>query len=358
MYEEWMKDCLDKGFGELHAKFDPKTGLRCLIAIHDTTAGPSLGGCRLRQYDSTSSAVEDVLRLARGMTLKSLMAGLPLGGGKSVIWVPEGKNWDRKALFEAFGDFVESLDGQYITAVDMGTNVEDMDVIAQRTSYVTCTSKVSVGPSDPSSLTALGVFCGMKAAVEAQLSKTSFEGLTVAVQGVGHVGLKLCKLLKDDGAKLIVCDANPEAVDFCANELGAQTSTLEDIYDAKAEIFSPCAVGGTLSEKTIKRLNATVVAGAANNQLATPKDAFRLQDKGIIVAPDYVINSGGIIHVAYQYQQASEEAIVQKVHEIFETTRTVLQRAKDEGLPPSEVADKIALERLSDLKKNKEASSE
>lgn len=357
MYKEWMEDCLEEGFDGLHAKFDPKTGLRCMVAIHDLTAGPSLGGCRLRAYHSSAQAMEDVLRLARGMTFKSLLAGLPLGGGKAVIWTPDTANWDRKALFTAFGAFVESLGGKYITAVDMGTTVEDMDVIAKVTSYVTCTSHCQVGPSDPSSLTALGVYWGMKAAVQQKFGQDTFHGLTVAIQGMGHVGLKLAKLLSDDGAKLIVCDSNPQAVAFCEQNLSAKGCAIEDIYAVPCDVFSPCAIGGVLNKENIDQLKATVVAGAANNQLATADDGQRLHDRGILFAPDYVINSGGIIHVAGQYNQSTEEAILSKVKAIYDTTMKIFARCEKENMPPSMVADKLALEQLAALKKAKEAQN-
>jgi leucine dehydrogenase len=357
MYEEWMRECNTAGFGELHAKFDPETGLRCVVAIHDLTAGPSLGGCRIRSYHSTHEAMEDVLRLARGMTLKSLMAGLPLGGGKAVIWQPEGQSWDRKALFSAFGDFVDSLGGKYITAVDMGTSVEDMDVIREKTTFVTCTSACSVGPSDPSSLTALGVFHGMRAAVKHKYGKSSLSGLKVAIQGVGHVGFHLAERLHQAGAELVVSDANSAVLAECQQRFNATTRTLEDIYAAECDVFSPCAIGGTLSHETIPQLKASIIAGAANNQLATASDAQLIESKSILLAPDYVINPGGLIHVAYQYHQATEAAILEKVEQIYDTTLEVFERAVERNSPPSEVADHIALERLATLKAEKGLSA-
>ena len=356
MYEDWINGCLAQGYGHVHAHCDPKTQLRAVIAVHDTTAGPSLGGCRLRTYDSSQSVMEDVLRLARGMTLKSLHADLPLGGGKAVIWMPEGDDWDRTALFESFGRFVDSLGGQYITAVDMGTSVADMDVIAQQTRYVTCTSSCSVGPSDPSSLTALGTFYGLKAAVKAQFNADTVEGLTVAIQGVGHVGMKLATLLHEEGAKLAVCDVSEEAVQFCKNTLGAQVRTLENIYETDCDVLSPCAIGGILNHKTIPTIKARVIAGAANNQLAHPEDGQRLQDKGILFAPDYVVNAGGIIHVAYQYHQATEEEILNKVKQVYDTTLSIIQRAQAHNTPPSEIAETMALEKLAALQQEKDGT--
>lgn len=325
------------GAGELHFRVDPRLDLYAIVAIHSTRLGPALGGCRCVPYGSVEEATRDAIRLARGMSYKAALAGLALGGGKAVLIRPEAIP-DRTAYFEAFGAFVEDLGGRYITSVDSGTGVEDMDLIANRTRHVTATSVEKGGSGNPSPSTALGVYRGIEAAARWKLRRSSLEGLHVAIQGVGHVGYVLARLLHGAGATLTVSDHNPELCDLCADEFRARIEAPESICQVAADVFSPCALGGILNAKTIPRLRAPVVAGSANNQLATPEDGERLYRAGILYAPDYVINAGGLIHVALgsgPEARARIEAIGNRLGEIFAL-------AGREQKQPEKVADSLA----------------
>lgn len=325
---------------------DRATGLRAIIAIHSTALGPAAGGCRLWTYRSSDAALTDALRLSRGMSYKNAMAELGLGGGKAVV-LGDARAPKSPALFKAFGRLVDALGGRYITAEDVGTTTADMQQVAAETRFVSGLTRAcgQVG-GDPGPKTALGVFLGIQAAVRFQLGR-SLEGLTVAVQGLGGVGGPLCHLLAADGARLIVADARAELAQRVREELDATVVTPDAILEQDAEVLAPCALGAVLTEHSIPRLRARVVAGAANNQLAREDDGQRLRDAGILYAPDYVINAGGIINVAHEYRGgSSEEAVRAAIEKIPGRLNLIFERARRESLPTSVVADQMARERL------------
>lgn len=330
------------GFGDVHFKVDPKTGLQAIIAIHNTTLGPSLGGCRFLEYPDTGAALYDVMRLARGMSYKSACAGLPLGGGKSVIIKPKFIT-DKQAFFESFGDFVESLGGRYITADDSGTGEEEMDIITRRTSYVASGSRFE---GEPSPYTAFGVKHGIDAAVLFKLGKSSLEGIHVAIQGVGKVGYFLAERLVNAGAHLTVADVSLEACEKAKKNLGAKVVSIEEIHRVECDVYAPCALGASLNDHTIPQIKASIVAGGANNQLAHHQHGQQLFEKGILYAPDYIINAGGVIHCAYQYDAAMVQSREKQIARIYDTLLTIFERSKSEEKPTNEVADCMAEEIL------------
>jgi leucine dehydrogenase len=332
-------------YGEVHLKLDKATGLRAIVAIHDTRLGPSLGGCRFIHYDSDEAAVVDALRLARGMTYKAALAGLPHGGGKSVIMRPT-QHFDRVALFRAFGKFIDDLRGHYITAEDSGTGLEDMEVIRSVTKWVTGVDPSHGGSGDPSPFTALGVRRGIEACVEHKLGKSTLAGVHVVVQGVGHVGYHLCKELHEHGAKLTVADVDPLKAERAHRELGAKLVPLEGIFDVDCDVFAPCALGSALNDETIPRLKARIVAGAANNQLALPRHGDDLHARGILYAPDYAINAGGLINVAQEAVGYDEKKAREKTLKIHGTITEIVDRSEALKAPTHKVADMLAEERL------------
>jgi len=331
-----------RDFGDLHFKIDPKTGMLAIIAIHNTNLGPALGGCRFIEYPDINSAIVDAMRLARGMSYKAASVGLPLGGGKSVIIKPQ-KNFDRKAYFHAFGKFVEELNGRYITALDSGTELADMDIIYEHTKHV---ASLSASNGDPSQYTALGVLRGLEAAVQHKFQTESLEGLTVAIQGLGHVGMHLAELLHHRGAKLIVADINPSNVQKAETNLHASSVSTSEIHRVDCDIFSPCALGAILNDNTIAELQAPIIAGAANNQLARSTHGQMLHDRGILLAVDYVINSGGLIFAASQYLQKDMEAVKLKVDGIRDAMLDIFRRSKEQDKPTSVIADQRAYEKI------------
>ncbi len=325
---------------------DRATGLRAILAIHSTALGPAAGGCRMWAYPSSDEALTDALRLSRGMSYKNAMAELDFGGGKAVI-IGDARAHKSPALFQAFGRLVESLGGRYITAEDVGTTTADMEQVATQTRFVSGLARKSgeVG-GDPGPKTALGVFLGIRAAVRFQLGR-SLEGVGVAVQGLGGVGHPLCRLLAADGARLTVADARTELAQQVGDELGATVVPAEAILEQQAEVLAPCALGAVLNERSIPRLRVRVIAGAANNQLAREADGQALMKAGILYAPDYVINAGGIINVAHEYHGGSSEAAVRAaIEKIPERLSAIFERARRESLPTSVVADQMARERL------------
>ncbi len=328
-------------FNDLHLKYDPATGMKAIIAIHSTKLGPALGGCRFVSYPQTGAAIIDALRLARGMSYKAAISNLPFGGGKGVIIKPAGP-FDRKALFEAFGQFVADLGGRYITAKDSGTTLDDMDIISTITPYVSSTSEMV----DPSPFTAHGVRRGIEAAVKFRLGRDDLDGLHIAIQGVGYVGHYLAKELHELGATLTVCDVDAAAVQRCVDEFGATAVDATAIYNVDCDVFAPCALGAIINDTTIPQIKASIIAGAANNQLEEPYHGKELQKKGILFAPDYVINSGGLIHATTKYQHGSDDLADQKIHAIYDSVLEIFQRATQQNLPPNVVADHIAEERL------------
>ncbi len=329
---------------------DQASGLRAIIAIHDTTLGPALGGCRMFPYASDDDAVRDVLRLSRGMTLKSSLAGLKLGGGKAVI-IGDPHTGKSQALLHAMGDFVDSLGGRYITAADSGTGEPEMQAFAQRTRHVIgatprTTLDGSIASGDPSPSTALGVFVGLREAVRQRLGRDDLTGLKVAIQGVGHVGMGLARHLKAAGAELWVCDIFDANVQQAVTELGAHAVRPHDIVGLDVDVFAPCAMGGILNAESLQTLRAPVIAGAANNQLASPEIGVELQRRNHLYAPDYAINAGGIIDVYYQRVGGSAAQIDAHVKGIGDTLREIFNRAAASGEPTSIIADHLALERL------------
>ena len=335
------------GHGELHIKMDQETGLRAIVSIHNTNRGPALGGCRFIEYNNVSEAIYDAMRLARGMTYKAAISNLPLGGGKTVMIRPKIIK-DRVALFEKFGEFVEELGGRYITAVDSGSTVEDMDAIHRKTNYVTSTSRPDETHGDPSYSTAYGVYRGMLAAVKFRLGKNDLEGLHIAMQGSGHVGYPLAKHLHHAGAKLTVCDMNVESAQRCVKEFGARLADPAEIFEVACDIFAPCALGAVLNDYTIPKLNTKIIAGSANNQLAQAKHAQTLMDLGILYVPDYVINAGGLIEVVGIYHGETPEKIKKDVERIYETVTMICEPAKDEHHAPATIADNIAAAKIYD----------
>lgn len=320
---------------------DPAAGLDGVIAIHSTTRGPAAGGCRLWSYDDPAEALTDAFRLAEGMSYKNAMAGLPFGGGKAVLRRPAGA-FDRRALFEAFGRAVERLEGRYVTAEDVGTGIADMECTARQTRHVAGrTALPGLAGGDPSPWTALGVFEAMKAAVAFRHGAT-LSGATVAIAGVGNVGAGLARLVHGAGARLVVADIDAERCARLADETGASVVPVDRIAAAAADVFAPCALGGALDEASVAALKATVVCGAANNQLAALHVAQAMAARGIAYAPDYVVNAGGIINVAAEYLRESEAEVRGRVLAIGPRTREILERAHAEGLPPPVVADRMA----------------
>lgn len=324
---------------------DPDTGLRAIIAIHDTSRGPALGGCRMWPYPSEREALRDVLRLSRGMTYKAAICGLDLGGGKSVI-IGDARRDKSKALMRSMGRAVERLGGRYIVAEDVGTTVDDMAEIHRETAHVSGLPESLGGTGDPSPATAFGVFMGIKAAAEHAGWKDGLTGRTVAVQGLGSVGRQLCRHLADAGARLIVTDLHQPAIDSAVLEFGATAVDPGDIIGIDADIYAPCALGGTINDRTIPSLKVRIVAGSANNPLADAAHGDALRKRGIIYAPDYVINAGGLIKVAEAKLGHDPAATERKIEGIYDITRRILETADAQGIAANVAADRIAEERF------------
>lgn len=331
--------------------YDKASGLKAIIVIHDTTLGPALGGLRIWDYDSEEDALEDALRLARGMTYKNAAAGLNLGGGKAVI-LADPKTGKSEAALRAFGRYVESLQGRYITAEDVGTTEMDMDYIHAETDYVTGTSSGGVG--DPSPVTSFGIYKGIKATAKAAFGEDSLQGKKVAVQGVGMVAYQLCKHLHEEGAQLIVTDINESAVDRAVKDFQAKAVEPDAIYSVDCDIFSPCALGGVINDDTIPQFKAKAIAGSANNQLLESRHGDQLHEKGIIYAPDFVINSGGVINVADELQGYNRERVFKKVESIYDILTNVFDVSKNENIPTYVAADKMAEDRIEALRQSRQ----
>ncbi len=326
---------------------DADSGLRAIIALHSTVRGPGAGGCRFWAYRSSADALTDALRLSRGMSYKNAMAGLPLGGGKAVVLGDPARD-KTPALLRAFGRFVHSLGGAYVTAEDVGASVEDMEIIAAETPYVSGLPRTAVdADGNPAPKTALGVFLGLKAAVRFQLGREDLEGLVLGVQGLGGVGYELCRLLAGEGARLRVADIDPQRASRACEEFGAAPVDANAIVFEPLDVLAPCAMGAVFDEATIPRLRTRVIAGAANNQLATAQDGARLQAANILYAPDYVINAGGIISVGREYLGGADaRSIEQEIRRIPARLTEIFERARATQRPTSEVADEMARERL------------
>ncbi len=326
---------------------DAGHGLSAIIAVHSTVLGPAAGGCRMWPYPSTAEAVTDALRLSRGMSYKNALAGLPFGGGKAVI-IGDSRNSRSPELFEAYGRFVDSLGGRYVTAEDVGTTLADMEQVARATRHVSGLRRAGgAAGGDPAPRTALGVFLGIKAAVQFRMGRSGLEDLSVAVQGVGGVGYHLCRLLAAEGVRLRVADVRSDATERVRDELNATVTHVDAVLSEDVDVVAPCALGAILNAQTIPQLRARIVAGAANNQLANDQDGVALQLKGVLYAPDYVINAGGIISVAREYVGGTTEAQVTAEIQVIPARLTeIFERARREKRPTNAVADEMARERI------------
>lgn len=329
---------------------DKTSGLKAVICIHDTTLGPALGGTRMWNYASEEDAILDALRLARGMTYKNAAAGLNLGGGKTVI-IGDSKTQKSEELFRAFGRYVQSLNGRYITAEDVGTNVQDMDWVHLETSFVTGVSSSYGSSGDPSPMTARGVWRGMKAASKEVFGTESLQGKKIAIQGLGHVGYYLAKHLHDEGAELIVTDINEDAIKRVVAETGAKAVAPDEIAGVQCDIFAPCALGAVVNDQTIPLLKCQIIAGAANNVLKEERHGDRLHELGILYAPDYVINAGGVINVADELEGYNYERALKKVEMIYDNVAKVIEIAKRDKIATYVAADRMAEERIAKIGK-------
>lgn len=342
-YDSLMRYARLLGYGEIHTKIDRETGLHAIVAIHNTRRGPAIGGCRFKTYANTDTALEDVLRLGYMMSYKSAINHLPHGGAKSVLIKPKVIK-DSVAYFQKFGEFLEEIGGSYITAMDSGTTMAEMDIIATKTKFVTCTSDHQ--DSDPSPHTAFGVRRGIEAAVKFQLGKDSLEGIHVAIQGAGNVGYHLAKQLHERGARLTVADINQHHLERCVKEFGAAVVSPDTIHQVKADVFAPCALGAVINKQTIHELQTSIVAGSANNQLAHQHYAELLHEKGILYAPDFLINAGGIIQVAVVYGKGTPEQYNKQIGDIYNTVYDIFEKSKQRDCSTHKIAYDIAHERL------------
>lgn len=318
---------------------DQASGLKAIIAVHNTNLGAAVGGCRMYRYANDADALEDVLRLSRSMTYKSALAGLPMGGGKAVI-IGDSATQKTPALLAAMGDFIEAQGGKYITAEDSGTSVEDMKVIAERTAYVSGLDENQSYGGDPSPYTAYGIYCGMKAALQYKLGKENFDQVRVAVQGVGAVGYYLTELLIKEGAKVYVADINQGNLQKTI-ALGAEPVHVDEIIGLDVDIFSPCALGATLNDESIPALKASIVAGGANNQIAQHRHGEMLREQDILYAPDFVVNAGGIIEI-YHQRAGTPQQSRDHIAKIADTLLEICRISDDEGVATVDVAEKLA----------------
>jgi len=324
-------------------------GLKGIIAIHNTTLGPALGGLRMWPYATEQEALEDVLRLSRGMTYKAAVAGLNLGGGKSVL-IGDPRKDKSEALFRSFGRFIESLHGRYITAEDVGIDVNDMEYVFQETDNCVGVHQVHGGSGDPSPFTAFGTLQGIRAALSHRFNDEEFGDYSYAV--VGHVGFELVKLLRAEGAKVFVTDINDEAVQQ-AVDLGCEAVGLDDIYDVDADVFCPTALGAVVNERTIPRFKFKIVCGAANNQLATEECGDELESRGIVYAPDYAVNAGGLMNVSIEFEGYNRERAKRMMRTIYYNVSKIFQIAQRDGIPSWKAADRMAEERIATIGKLK-----
>jgi leucine dehydrogenase len=322
---------------------DDEIGYHGIIAIHSTVLGPAVGGTRFWKYESDAEALTDVLRLSQGMTYKTALAGLPLGGGKSVIISNNDARQNRDSLLRAHGRFIDTLKGRYITAEDVGTSPADMEIVRLETQYV---AGLIGGSGDPSPYTALGVFRAIQAASNFLWHTAELSGLTVAIQGCGNVGYNLAKLLHESGVRLIVTDVNSNNLSRVVHEFGAETVAPNKIFSVRADVFAPCALGGVINDETIPELKVQVVAGAANNQLLEERHGTMLRERGILYAPDYVANAGGVLNGCTELLGWKEEHALRKVAEIYDTVSSIFHTAEAEGITTNEAANRLAEERL------------
>ena len=329
------------------------TGLRAIIAIHDTTLGPALGGTRIWPYKTEQEALTDALRISRGMTYKASISGLNLGGGSAVI-IGDSRKDKSEALFRLFGKYINNLNGEFITAEDLGTNTRDMEYIRMETPHVCGVSENIGGSGDPTPVAARGVYMGIKACLKELYGNDNLAGRSVAVQGTGNVGENLVKLLRDENAKVYISDINEDRLAYVAQKYGAEAVAHHSIFDVEADIYSPCAMGGTLNHETIAKLKCAIVAGSANNQLDDEDTHGKaLLEKGILYAPDYVINAGGLINCYSEIAGFNKKRTMQLTENIYEAVRLVLKLSATEGIPTVDAANKIAEKRIADIKKIK-----
>ena len=335
--------------GEFHFVRDSGGGVRGVIAVDSKVLGPAAGGCRIWHYEDRDALMQDAARLARGMSYKNAMAGLPFGGGKAVLQQPSS-DADRIELLKALAGAVHALKGQYVTAEDVGTSISDMAAIREHTPYVAgLTAKLGKAGGDPSPWTAKGVFESMRATLNWRDGR-GLDGVSVAIQGVGNVGTHLCRLLHEAGAELFVADSDVPRARFVAEQFGARQVSADEILHVEADILAPCALGGILNEATIPRLNVSMVVGAANNQLATAADGERLREAGIIYAPDYVVNAGGIVNVAAEYLGETIDQVVQRIKEVPQRVISILGQAHRQRRATNLVADEIAQHIIADAR--------
>jgi leucine dehydrogenase len=323
-------------------------GLKAIIAIHNTVLGPSLGGLRMWPYKNEAEAVNDVLRLSRGMTYKNAVAGLNIGGGKAVIIGDPAKD-KSEALFRAFGRFVNSLNGRYITAEDVGIDVNDMEWVYRETEFVTGVHQVHGGSGDPSPFTAYGTIQGLLAALQVKFGNEDIGKYRYAVQGAGHVGMEFIKLLREHGAKVYVTDINPALVEQAVREHGCTAVGLDEIYDTDAEVYSPCALGGTVNEATLPRLKCQIICGAANNQLANEAIGDEVEKRGILYTPDYAVNAGGVMNVSLEIDGYNRERAMRMMRTIYVNVGRIFQIAKRDSIPTYKAADRMAEERIASI---------
>lgn len=331
-------------------RFDGPSSSWMLIGVHSTVLGPAMGGTRLQAYPSPGDALADVLRLSQAMTMKQAAAGLDFGGGKAVIavpTVPAPGSSDRRDLLVQYGDLVESMGGTYVTAADMNTGEADLDIVGERTDHVLGRSVACGGSGSAAGATALGVFHGIRASVRQAFLDDDLSERSVLVQGVGAVGTLLAELLRDAGARLVLADLDDQRATHVAQRLGASSTAAHHVFDSECDVFSPCATGGLLSAESIPLLRCKVVAGAANNQLATSWDAERLRDRGILYAPDYVINAGGVIHLAgYERLALDDSQIAARLEGIGRTLSEIFEQADRDDVTPAAAADRLATDRI------------
>ena len=331
---------------------DQASGLKAIIAIHDTTLGPALGGCRMWTYATEAEAIEDALRLARGMTYKNAAAGLNLGGGKTVIIGDPFKDKNEE-MFRALGRFIQGLNGRYITAEDVGTTVSDMDIIHEETNYVTGISPAFGSSGNPSPVTAYGVYLGMRAATKEVYGVETLEGKKIAVQGLGNVAYTLCEYLHKEGAQLVVTDINQKAIDRVVESFGATVVAPNEIYEQDVDIFAPCALGAIINDDTIAVLKAKIIAGSANNQLKESKHGQILHDRGILYVPDYVINAGGVINVADELYGYNRERAMKRVETIYDNLVKIFAISKAQNIPTFVAANHLAEQRIERMAKSR-----
>ncbi len=342
----------DENYEQIVYCQDRDSGLKAIVAIHDSTLGPGTGGCRMYPYASETEALEDVLRLSKGMTYKASISGLNLGGAKAVI-IGDPRTVKTEALLKRFGRFVEGLGGRYITAKDVGITGPDLQIIQTQTKHILGIEGVANSSGDPSPVTAWGVYNGMKAAVKKAFGSDSLQGRTIAVQGLGYVSYTLVEYLTKEGAKVIAADIDRTREQLVQSKFGVSLVPVDEILGTKCDVFSPNAMGGAINAKTIPQLQCKVVAGAANNQLATDEDGFELMRRGILYAPDYAINAGGLVNIYHELGGYNKERAYDYVAGIYRTIENILDRSEKEKLPPHRVADLLAEERIAAAKQKK-----